>query len=67
MNFDNRSMALNDESALMILDTTIGGEMTRTFLADLESSAEITAETFRRRSWFQKVGEWGASLVRRVL
>jgi len=67
INFDNRSMALNDESALMTLDGKVGAEMDRLFLDDLRLASEITADAFRQRSWFQKIGEWGAGLFRRVL
>ncbi len=35
MNFDNRSMALNDESTLMMLDRALGEEMNALFLDDL--------------------------------
>ena len=37
MNFDNRSMALNDEATLMVLDRTGGQEMNRIFLDDLRA------------------------------
>ena len=67
MNFDNRSMALNDEATLMTLDRTVGDEMTRTFLADLEHAREITLETFRARSWFERIAERGASWLTRLL
>ena len=35
MNFDNRSMALNDEATLMVLDRKLGAEMNQVFLDDL--------------------------------
>ena len=67
MNFDNRSMALNDESSLMVLDRTVGDQMNRIFADDLLLADEITLDAFRRRSWVQRIAEWGASGVRRVL
>jgi cardiolipin synthase len=67
MNFDNRSMALNDEATLMVLDRKLGDEMNRTFLEDLGHAQEITLETFRARSWVQRVAERGASWVTRLL
>jgi cardiolipin synthase len=67
MNFDNRSMALNDESTLMVLDRTIGEKMNRTFLTDLQHAEEITLATFRRRSWFERIMERGALLITRLL
>lgn len=67
MNFDNRSMALNDEATLMVLDDTAGQTMDRIFLEDLRHADEITLETFRRRSWLQRLAEWGANLLTRLL
>jgi cardiolipin synthase len=67
MNFDNRSMALNDEATLMVLDATIGKQMDHIFLDDLKSAEEVTIAAFRRRSWFQRLREWGANLLTRML
>jgi cardiolipin synthase len=67
MNFDNRSMALNDESTLMVLDRAIGEEMSRHFLSDLQHAEEITISPFRRRSWFERIMERGAQLITRLL
>jgi cardiolipin synthase len=67
MNFDNRSMALNEEATLMVLDTSIGDQMNRMFLDDLTRAQEITIAVFRQRSWFQRLREWGASLLTRLL
>jgi cardiolipin synthase len=67
MNFDNRSMALNDEATLMVLDETAGQNMNRIFLDDLRDAEEITLETFRSRSWLQRMAEWGANSLTRLL
>ena len=67
MNFDNRSMALNDEATLMVLDATIGDQMNRIFVDDLTRAEEIMIATFRQRSWFQRFREWGANLLTRML
>ena len=67
MNFDNRSMALNDEATLMVLDRKLGNEMNRTFLDDLRHAQEITLETFRARSWLQGFAERGANCLTRLL
>jgi phosphatidylserine/phosphatidylglycerophosphate/cardiolipin synthase-like enzyme len=67
MNFDNRSLALNDEVALMVLDPEFGRRMDAMFLADLSHATEITADQFRQRPWTERVAEWGASLLTRVL
>lgn len=67
MNFDNRSMALNDEATLMVLDRRLGAEMDRLFLGDLQYAQEITASGFRERPWFERVLERGARLITRLL
>jgi cardiolipin synthase A/B len=66
MNFDNRSMALNDESTLMVLDGTIGQQMNQMFLDDLRVAQEITAAEFRQRSWTERIAERVANLMRRL-
>jgi cardiolipin synthase A/B len=67
INFDNRSMALMDETTLMVLDAGIGAELERSFLEDLERSDEIRAESFRARPLHQRAVEQGASTLSRVL
>jgi cardiolipin synthase len=67
INFDNRSMALNDEATLMVLDRTAGKNMDRIFLDDLRHAEEIALPVFRRRSWLQRMAEWGANSLTRLL
>jgi cardiolipin synthase A/B len=67
MNFDNRSMALNDEATLMVRDRTIGQQMNQIFLDDLRRSEQITAAGFRGRAWSQRMAEWAANLLTRLL
>jgi cardiolipin synthase len=67
MNFDNRSLAFNDESNLVTFDERVGAVMDSVFLEDLRHSTEIKLETFRRRPWYEKVFETGANLLSRVL
>jgi cardiolipin synthase len=67
MNFDNRSLAFNNESNLVTLDTAIGAQMQRTFADDLRYAKEIRLEEFRRRAWTRKMLEKGASLLSRLL
>ena len=67
MNFDNRSMALNDESTLMILDPSIGRQMEQIFLDDLRYAQEITLVTFQQRSWWARLTERAAYFVMRLL
>jgi cardiolipin synthase len=67
MNFDNRSLALNDEVTLMVLDSVVGRRMEEMFRDDLRHAREITAEQFARRPWTERVGEWVADLLTRLL
>ena len=67
MNFDNRSIAFNNESQIVALDAGIGKQMDEIFLEDLKYSEEIKLETFRKRRWTGKVLEWGAQKMRRIL
>lgn len=67
MNFDNRSLALNDESTLMVLDSTAGRRMEEVFFDDLRHSREIDLATVRRRPWTQRVAEWVANQIVRLL
>ncbi|HEX8942299.1 MAG TPA: phospholipase D-like domain-containing protein [Gemmatimonadaceae bacterium] len=67
MNFDNRSMAFNDESNLVVLDSAFGAQMDSAFLDDLRYSKEIKLDEFRRRSAWSKLLEAGATLLSRLL
>jgi cardiolipin synthase A/B len=67
LNFDNRSLALNEESALLTHDPDVGRCMEEVFLADLEASVEITPERFARRGWTERVKERVAMLGARLL
>ncbi|HVF39899.1 MAG TPA: phospholipase D-like domain-containing protein [Gemmatimonadaceae bacterium] len=67
LNFDNRSIAFNNESQIVALDARMGQKMEQIFLEDIKYAEEIKLETFRQRSWKGKVLEWGAYQLRRVL
>ena len=67
INFDNRSLALNEEATLMVLDPSIGEQMQKIFMDDLRYCDEIVLERFRQRSVFQKMSERAARLMMRVL
>jgi cardiolipin synthase len=67
MNFDNRSLALNDEATLMVLDPAFGQEMERIFRDDLRHAKEIDLAEFRRRPPVAHAAEWAADQVTRVL
>lgn len=67
MNFDNRSLALNDEVTLMVLDSGFGKRMETMFENDLRQATPVDPEVFARRSMFEHVKEWGANQITRVL
>lgn len=67
MNFDNRSIAFNNESNLLVLDAGFGAELQRIFLDDLTRSREITLAVHAERSAWSRMLEIGASLLARVL
>jgi cardiolipin synthase len=67
MNFDNRSLAFNNESLLLALDRGVGAQLDSLFLADIKYSEEIKLDTFRKRPLTEKIIEWGAQKLRRVL
>jgi cardiolipin synthase len=67
MNFDNRSLAFNNESNLAFLDAGVGAEMNATFFDDLSRSKEITLAEFVKRPWYHRVLEDGAALLSRLL
>ena len=67
MNFDNRSLAFNDESNLVVLDSAFGAQMDSVFFDDLRYAKEIKLDEFRRRSVWSKMLEAGATLLSRLL
>jgi cardiolipin synthase len=67
MNFDNRSLALNDEVTLMVLDSGFAERMKAMFENDLKQATPVDAEAFSRRPVFEHVMEWGANQITRLL
>ncbi|MFI5230256.1 MAG: phosphatidylserine/phosphatidylglycerophosphate/cardiolipin synthase family protein [Gemmatimonadales bacterium] len=67
MNFDNRSVAFNDESNLVVLDTTFGARMDSVFLDDLRYAREMTPAVLAGRPWWERLLERGAILLSHLL
>ena len=67
MNFDNRSLAFNNESNLVAWDAGFGAVMTATFLDDLRHSREIQLAQFQRRPITERLIELSASILSRLL
>jgi cardiolipin synthase len=57
MNADNRSLSLNEETVLLVLDRKVTGSVDKHFMDDLEYSKEITLEEFRKRGMWHRVKE----------
>ena len=67
MNFDNRSLAFNDESNIVVWDRAFGAEMDSTFVDDLRNAREIKLPEFKRRPWAERLVELGATAFSRLL
>ena len=67
LNFDNRSLAFNNELMLTSLDSTVGRRMEEIFLEDLGYAREIRLDQWDQRSWTERAKEAGANLLSRVL
>jgi cardiolipin synthase len=67
MNFDNRSMAFNNESNLVFLDAQLGNEMNATFMADLAHAKEIKLDEFRKRGRWSRLLEGASATLSRLL
>jgi cardiolipin synthase len=67
MNFDNRSLAFNDESNFVFLDERVGRDLQAMFEEDLLLSTEIELATFLRRPWTERLQERLFSAMARIL
>jgi cardiolipin synthase len=67
MNFDNRSLSFNDESLLVALDPAVGAQMNSIFMDDIKLSEEMKLDEFLKRPLSNKILEWCAQKLRRVL
>ena len=67
MNFDNRSLALNDEATLLVLDPAFGARLEAVFHDDLTRAQAIDLAEFRRRPLYARLAERAANLVTPLL
>ncbi len=67
MNFDNRSLAFNNESSLVVWDRAFGARMDSIYFDDLRFAREIKLEQFRRRPLTARLVEMGATVFSRLL
>ena len=67
MNADNRSLSLNEETVLMMLDRDAAQTLERQFLDDLEYAEEINLDEFRTRGTIDRIKEKACYSVWRIL
>ena len=67
MNFDNRSMAFNNESNLLVLDRGFVGQLDAIFLEDLRRATQMTPAIMARRSWLDRLKENLSASLQRIL
>jgi cardiolipin synthase len=61
-NLDIRSMELNQENVLGIVDARFAAQVEATFLQDLRRAQEVRLEEWRRRPWYKKLRERASEL-----
>lgn len=59
-NFDSRSLALNEEVGIGILDEAVAMQLKQAFNDDLKRSKEITLAKWRERTWQTRAFDWVA-------
>jgi cardiolipin synthase A/B len=67
INFDRRSLEMNDETTLVVRDRGIGRELDEMFHRDLLDAREITLAHFSRRGWHERAWEEMARPLREQL
>ena len=67
INFDNRSMSLNDEVALLVQAEEPARAIHDRFLDDLERADELDLESFRRRPARERLVETAAVVFSRLI
>jgi cardiolipin synthase len=59
-NLDYRSFLHNDEVNAVVIGTGFGAQMEKQFGIDRDASREITADAWRKRSWFGRAKEYAS-------
>lgn len=67
INFDNRSMMLNDEVAMVFSSSEIGRQLVEIFEDDLTRAREVDLEEFRARPLWQKATEQLSRTIAHIL
>lgn len=63
-NFDARSLALNEEVGVGLLDAKLASELKTAFEEDLKGSKEILLKNWLKRRWYTRFFDWFAYLLR---
>lgn len=67
VNFDERSMRINDEANLNVLDRPFAAELIKTFEADKAQSVELRKENFKKRTFVSRFFDHFAGLFKSQL
>jgi cardiolipin synthase len=67
LNFDNRSLAFNDESNLLVEDARFARTLEQIYLDDLRNSREFKLELFNQRSLSSKFLDAASARVAKLL
>ncbi len=67
MNFDNRSLALNNEVVLAVQDEHLGATLDSIFADDLRYASEVELNRFASRSIVERIRERVSALIARLL
>lgn len=63
-NFDARSLAINEEVGIGLLDATIARKMRASFANDLQHCREIFLNDWLKRRWYSRLLDWFAFSLR---
>lgn len=66
-NFDDRSLDINDEASIGVIDTGVASELRAAFERDVADSRQVTLEEWRRRSAWHRFLDRGSYLINEQL
>ena len=62
-NLDDRSLDINDEASVGLIDTGVAGELRAAFERDVEKSTRVTAEEWGERSAWHRLVDRASYLI----
>lgn len=66
-NLDDRSLDINDEASIGLIDTGVAGELREAFARDLKASRQVTLAQWRQRSAWHRFIDRGSYLINEQL